>query len=128
MTDDYEELVSAALQARQQAYAKYSHYSVGAALRVESGHVFVGCNVENASLGLTMCAERVAIYNAVTSGHRRFAVLAVATENGAAPCGACRQVLAEFHNNLPLLIVGSGEDAEVRRMQLAELLPEQFEI
>lgn len=120
-----EELVQKAVDVRERAYAPYSEYAVGAALETDSGEVFLGCNVENASYGLGMCAERVALGAAVASGHRRFRRLALSTRGDlpASPCGACRQVLAEFSPELE--IVSDGGD--VRQMwRLHELLPARF--
>ncbi|MEW6743357.1 MAG: cytidine deaminase [Planctomycetota bacterium] len=117
-------LVARALEVREQAYARYSRFKVGAALLGEDGRVFTGCNVENASFGLTCCAERVAIFNAVTAGCRRFSALAVASAGGAAPCGACRQVIREFAPRLTLyLAVADGSYLEER---LERLLPDSF--
>lgn len=122
----HDELIRAALAARQRAYAPYSNFKVGAALLTESGAICTGCNVENASYGLTICAERSAVAGALSAGHRRFAALVVATSGGATPCGACRQVLAEFSEDLPILLVDSDDPGIVREVSLANLLPEQF--
>ncbi len=121
-----QQLVAAALQARQQAYAVYSNFPVGAAVLTEDGKIFSGCNIENTSFGLTICAERTAIFAAVAVGERQFAGLALATEGGCSPCGACRQVIAEFSDDLPILIVDADPDVEVQRTSLAELLPNRF--
>ncbi len=94
--DDRNRLIEDALKARRRAYAPYSHYEVGAALLTYTGHTYLGCNVESAAYPTTMCAERVAVFNAVVNGARRFEAIVVATVNGGSPCGACRQVLAEF--------------------------------
>ncbi|MGH7526215.1 MAG: cytidine deaminase [Gemmatimonadales bacterium] len=122
MTDS---LVSAARAAQERAYAPYSNFRVGAALEAEDGKVFVGCNVENASYGLTICAERAAICAAVSAGARRFrrAVVVSDCDPPAAPCGACRQVLAEFGRDLRVDSVGPQSTAS---WTIAELLPAAF--
>ncbi|MEN3010815.1 MAG: cytidine deaminase [Candidatus Bipolaricaulaceae bacterium] len=120
------ELVRRAVEARARAYAPYSGFAVGAALLAKDGRVFTGCNVENASYGLTVCAERVALFKAVSEGAREFVALAVACGTGpCAPCGACRQALYEFAPDL-LLILADGEGRVWRTARLAELLPHGF--
>ncbi|MDA1049577.1 MAG: cytidine deaminase [Planctomycetota bacterium] len=121
-----QQLIDAALEARRQAYAPYSNFSVGAAVMTADGRVFAGCNVENVSYGLTNCAERTAIFAAVAAGQRQFMALAVATDGGYSPCGACRQVLAEFCEDLPILVVDACPDGQVSEVGLAELLPLRF--
>ena len=120
-----ETLVAAARRAQQQAYAPYSRYQVGAALEAEDGQIYTGCNIENASFGLTICAERAAVASAVTAGARRFRRMAIAvgSEPPAMPCGACRQVLAEF--GLGLEGESVGADTRVR-WTLRHLLPDPF--
>ena len=118
-------LLSAAREAAQNAYAPYSNFKVGAAVLTKSGKVFSGCNVENASYGLTICAERVALFKAVSEASSDIDVLALSSVGGVTPCGACRQVLAEFNAQLQVLI-GDGEGKPVRRSSLADLLPHAF--
>lgn len=120
-------LAEAAWAARAQAWCPYSRFAVGAALEAEDGRVFTGCNVENASLGLTLCAERNAVAAAVAAGVRRFRRLVVVAECDppVAPCGACRQVLLEFGTDLVVEGLGPGE---TRRWTLAQLLPEGFHL
>lgn len=122
---DAKELMKIARKARQNAYAPYSHFAVGAALLAESGRVYTGCNIENASYGLTCCAERNAIFAAVGAGERRFKMLAVAADSPepVAPCGACRQVIAEF--GIPLVVMGNLKEA-TKTMTAEELLPYGF--
>ena len=126
-TTDYEALTAAATAARELAYAPYSKFKVGAALLTESGEVHTGCNVENASFGLTVCAERVAVLKAVSSGDREFKAIALSTKTGAAPCGACRQFLSEFRGDIPV-IIQNLHDNSVRIVSLETLLPDQFEL
>ncbi len=121
------ELFAAALAARLQAYAPYSKFLVGAALLSSSGRVFTGCNVENISFGLTNCAERVAIGNAVVAGERTFQAIAIASVGGVTPCGACRQVLAEFAADLPVYLVDVDHSQQRQTLALAALLPGRFE-
>jgi cytidine deaminase len=119
-------LVAAARAVREQAYAPYSQFRVGAALETTSGEVFVGCNVENSSFGLTVCAERCALGAAVAAGHRQFKRVAVVAESKASPCGACRQMLAEFGDFEVIMADPEGRITHTRR--LAELLPDQFKL
>ena len=122
-----EDLLQAALAVRQQAYAPFSEFLVGAALQTTSGEIFRGCNVENRSYGLTNCAERVALGAAVAAGFREFDVLVIATSGGVVPCGACRQVLVEFCQQLTVFLVDVDKDPQaagfVQSVELAELLP-----
>ena len=118
------ELLRAALIAREKAYTPYSHYDVGAALLTKSGRVFTGANVENASYGLSVCAERVAAFHAVFEGEREFEAIAVVTENGVTPCGACRQVLSEFGPDMRV-IVGDTQ-GNSREYGIRDLLPDFF--
>jgi cytidine deaminase len=119
------ELIQQALQARQYAYAPYSNYLVGAALLTSSGKVFTGCNVESAAYPTSMCAERVAVFKAVSSGERQFAAIAVVTSNGGTPCGACRQVLAEFGLETVVLVADTRGKLKQEAI-LSELLPGAF--
>jgi cytidine deaminase len=119
-----EELIAMAIEARERAYAPYSGFPVGAALLTRSGQVFTGCNVENAMFGLTVCAERVAIFKAVSAGERDFEAIAVATAPGASPCGSCRQVLREFGRNLRILVADAEGNSQ--EFTLEQLLPSAF--
>ncbi len=118
-----EDLIQLARQAREQAYAPYSSFPVGAALLTKSGLVYTGSNIENLSYGLTVCAERIAVFAAICGGHRQFAKLAIVADSRVpvSPCGACRQVLAEFAPEL--FIVCANLEGEIFRATLAELLP-----
>ncbi len=118
------ELIDLARTARKKAYAPYSHYKVGAALLGKSGKVYTGCNVENASYGQTVCAERTAVLKAVSEGETEFEALAVVTKNGGSPCGACRQVLSEFAPELTVYI--ADKNGEHRTTTLKRLLPDSF--
>lgn len=116
------ELIQAAMRAREMAYAPYSHFAVGAAVRGASGKIYTGANVENASYGASMCAERCAVFAAVNAGERRIEAIAV-TET---PCGMCRQVLREFADSEKLQIAVARSVDDYRVFTLAELLPESF--
>jgi len=118
-------LIDLANEARRRAYAPYSNYPVGAALRTKSGRLYTGVNVENASYPQTMCAERVAIFKAVSEGETEFEVIAVVTNNGGSPCGGCRQVMAEFGLDT-IVLMGDGEGKLVKETTVNELLPEAF--
>lgn len=128
MSPDFQSLVDAALAVRQQAYAPYSKFLVGAAVLTEDGTTFTGTNVENASYGLTICAERVAASAAVAAGHRMMTAVAVATSGAASPCGACRQFLAEFGGEMKVLQVDANNPSHVVETSLDVLLPAQFDL
>ncbi len=121
---DTDQLIALATEARGASYSPYSNYPVGAAVQSESGEVFTGCNVENASYGLTICAERVAVFNAVAAGHVRLVAAAIVTPSKGAPCGACRQVLLEFGPEMIVHI--ASPDGDRRSRTMAQLLPESF--
>jgi cytidine deaminase len=121
-----DELIQSALDAQKRAYCPFSNFPVGAALRTASGRIFQGVNVENASFGLTNCAERVAAGAAVAAGEREFTAIAVVSRGGVSPCGACRQVLAEFNPNLPIVMVDSLQPTEIHHATLDQLLPGRF--
>jgi cytidine deaminase len=127
MNTDRQQLIQAALDAQKRAYCPYSNFPVGAAIQTASGKVYEGVNVENASFGLTLCAERVAAAAAVAAGDRDFVAIAIVSRGGATPCGACRQFLAEFNPALPITIVDSDQPADVRHTSLDVLLPGRFE-
>ena len=118
------ELIDLARKVRKKAYAPYSHYKVGAALLGKSGTVYTGCNVENASYGHTVCAERTAVFKAVSEGETEFEALALVTRNGGSPCGACRQVLSEFAPKLKVFI--ADKNGDYRTTTLSKLLPDSF--
>jgi cytidine deaminase len=119
-----EELIARAALAREYAYAPYSNYAVGATLLTDSGRFYLGANVENAVYSLTVCAERTAVFKAVSEGERNFEALAVVTENGGSPCGSCRQVLREFAPDLIVYI--ADKDGNYRQTTVAALLPDSF--
>jgi cytidine deaminase len=125
---DWAVLEQAALAVQKRAHAPYSRYHVGAALQVASGRVFAGCNVENASYGLSICAERNAIVQMVAAGERDPVALVVVTRGPiiGTPCGACRQTLAEFALELPIRLMTEGDVAGARTTTLGALLPEAF--
>jgi len=120
---DYRPLIRAARAARRHAYAPYSHFPVGAAVLASDGSIYAGANVENASFGLTQCAERVALQTAVAAGRRRLRTVAIAGPAGLSPCGACRQVMAEFGVRTVVLAAPAGAPEIVL---LADLLPRPF--
>lgn len=122
---EIQKLMDCAIKARENAYSPYSHFAVGAALLCEDGTLYEGCNIENASYGLTNCAERTAIFKAVSEGYIKFKALAVVadTEGPCAPCGACRQVMAEF--KIPLIIMGNLM-GNIKIVTIEELLPFSF--
>ena len=118
-------LVDLANTARQRAYVPYSHYAVGSSLRTKSGRLFTGANVENAAYPQTMCAERIAIFKAVTEGETEFEVITVVTDNGGSPCGGCRQVMAEFGLDT-VVILADGKGKIVLETTVGGLLPGAF--
>lgn len=120
-----QEIFDAALNAQRNAYAPYSKYKVGAAVVSPLGEVFAGCNVENEVYPLGQCAERVAIQNMVAHGETRFEALIVVTENGSSPCGACRQVMAEFAAPKTVVYI-ANQDGIIRETTVGELLPDPF--
>lgn len=117
-------LIEVATETRQMAYAPYSGYQVGAALVGASGMVYSGCNVENASFGLTICAERAAVAKAISEGEETFHAIVIVTDDGATPCGACRQVLAEFNPDMEVYM--ATPDGSYTRRTIRELLPDSF--
>ncbi len=126
LTDEIRtKLIQAADSARQWAYAPYSKYAVGAALLTASGLIYDGVNVENSAYPTTMCAERVAVFKAISEGEREFTAIAVVTENGGTPCGSCRQVLAEFGLDT-IVLIADGTGKVVLETTVAGLLPAAF--
>jgi cytidine deaminase len=124
---EYDALIAAAKQARENAHAPFSNFRVGAALRAKSGRVYGGCNVENASYGLTCCAERVAIFKAVSEGEHGFDAIAVVTDTDTLtpPCGACRQLIWEFCGDVPVVLANLKGKIEYERS--GKLLPRPFD-
>ena len=124
---EFDSLIVAAKQARENAHAPFSNFRVGAAVRANSGRVYTGCNIENATLGLTCCAERVAIFKAMSEGERGFQAIAVVTDVEALtpPCGACRQIIWEFCGDIPVLLANLS--GKVEKETSAGLLPRQFD-
>ncbi|MBS1270877.1 MAG: Cytidine deaminase [Candidatus Marinimicrobia bacterium] len=120
-----DELAAKAQQARSQSIATYSDYRVGAALQTVSGEVITAGNIESSTFGLTLCAERVAMFSALADGHRKFSAIAVATENGATPCGACRQILWEFAGDIPVYLI--NDTNEVTELSMGEFFPHPFD-
>lgn len=127
MNHAFQPLIDAALEVRKNAYAPYSKFLVGAAALTEDGTIFTGTNVENASYGLTICAERIAVGSAVAAGHRMITAIAVATEAAASPCGACRQFLCEFGGDMKVFQVNADIPSHIIETSLDVLLPEQFD-
>ncbi len=123
--EDRKFLLDLANEARRRAYAPYSGYKVGSALRTKSGKIYTGVNVESAAYPMTMCAERVAVFKAVSEGEREFEAISVVTDNGGTPCGGCRQVLAEFGLET-IVLIGDGNGKLVQETTVGELLPGAF--
>ena len=124
--DRHASLIAAAMAARRKAYSPYSGVKIGAAVLTSDGRIFSGCNIENASYGLSLCAERTAIFTAVAAGARRIKAIAVAgqSEEYTRPCGACRQVIVEF--NPSMLVLRRGEDGFAEDVKAEKLLPRRF--
>lgn len=122
---EIDRLIRSAIAVRDQAYAPHSHFYVGAAILIPDGTIVEGCNVENASYGLSLCAERVAASAAVAAGFRSWLAIAVASMGGVTPCGACRQFLVEFGRELPVILVDTI-DRTHRTVDLSDLLPDAF--
>ena len=121
---DYD-LIQKAIEMRSQALAPYSNYKVGAAILTESGKIFGGCNIENSSYSLTICAERVALFKAVSEGETKFKALSVSTNNAGMPCGACRQVIWDICGNIPILICNNNK--LITKTESIRLLPMPFD-
>src|ERR1700734_4084686 len=124
---EFEALILAAKQARENAYAPFSNFRVGAAVRAGSGRTYTGCNIENATLGLTCCAERVAIFKAMSEGERNFDAIAVVTDTDTLtpPCGACRQLIWEFCGDVPVILANLKGKTET--LQMRDLFPKPFD-
>ncbi len=126
MKSNLEELVRSARVARRNAYAPYSHYAVGAAVLARSGKVYSGCNVENAAYPTSLCAERVAIFKAVSEGERELVALAVVTSNAGSPCGACRQVFSEFAEDDAVIVLATARGNRRKKFSMKQILPDRF--
>ncbi len=126
MKIDFKRLIAEAKQARRHAYTPYSKYKVGAAVLAKSGKVYTGCNVENAAYPSGLCAERVAIFKAVSEGEREFAALAVVTSNLGSPCGACRQVISEFADDDAVIVLASTRGTRRKKFTMKQILPDRF--
>jgi cytidine deaminase len=124
---EYDHLIAVAKQSRENAYAPFSNFRVGAALRATSGRVFGGCNVENATYGLTVCAERIAIFKGISEGERGFDAVAVVadTDSLTPPCGACRQLIWEFCGDVPVIL--SNLKGKIEVIQMRDLFPKPFD-
>jgi cytidine deaminase len=118
-------VIEAAKKVQKNAHAPYSNFKIGAAVETENGDIVVGCNVESSSYGLTTCAERVALGNAISMGHRKFKSMAIVSKNGVSPCGACRQVIWDLCGNIPIVLV--DEHGNKKTIQSSELLPLPFD-
>tara|TARA_A200000113_G_scaffold224848_1_gene243846 strand:+ start:1456 stop:1842 length:387 start_codon:yes stop_codon:yes gene_type:complete len=119
------ELIQRAIKMRSQALVPYSNYKVGAAVLTESGRIFGGCNIENSSYSLTICAERVALFKAVSEGETKFKALSVSTNNAGMPCGACRQVIWDICGDIPILI--ADDNSLIVKTESIKLLPMPFD-
>lgn len=130
---EIQELIRCALSAREKAYAPYSSFKVGAAVMTEDGSIYTGCNVENVSYGATCCAERTAVYKAVSDGHTKIKAIAIVggmkdkINDYTYPCGICRQVLAEFKGNNEMTVVIAISEEDYKAYELSDLLPEVFQ-
>jgi cytidine deaminase len=127
LNKSFQKLINKAEEARLNAYAPYSKFTVGSAVMTKEGAIFTGCNIENASLGLSICAERVAIYKAVSSGYKSFKALAIIgdTEEPCTPCGACRQVMLEFSPDMEVIMTNLNQKIKITKAK--ELLPDIFQ-
>lgn len=126
MTINDEKLVEAANEARQNAYADYSGFHVGAALLTEDGTIITGCNVENVSYGLSICAERTAVVRAVAMGYTQFNAIAIVASPLATPCGACRQFIVEFGKEIDVICADANDLSRLQKWKIEELIPESM--
>ena len=117
-------LIKVAIAMRERSFAPYSNYKVGSSIEVVSGEIIGGCNIESSSYGLTCCAERVALYNAISNGYKNFKSMAISTKNGGYPCGACRQIIWELCGNIPIYICNKKE--RIKTIESLKLIPYPF--